>query len=366
MTWSFRLTNLNQVPIGEILNASERKLKIGIKQVDTASFKIRADNELLLPLFAEDTLLQAWQGDDLRFFGPVITPEFASDDSGGEATVAVNAVSPMWRLNKRLGGTSAAGFTYTNTDRGAIAKNEIDATNLLYGDTGIETESASVSGSISTYTAGPYKPIITEIRELANAFDGFDWRCSPLTGNATKIGRFEVAPIIGSERPDAVFEYGCGLHNIRSMTFKRDLSNMMNDAYHITDNGAADPAGVIEFLNTTSSDIRGRYQGVVESAGIFDPILRFNWAAENAIVRGTPRLIATMTSDLVEDNGRVPVPFTDYEPGDFVPARARSHNVQLFDGLVRCYAIEISVDENGTATYIPTLVEEAGSGAEEA
>lgn len=365
MSWSFRLTDLHQTPIGEIINASERKAKIGINQVDTASFKIRADNELLLPLFAEDTLLQVWQDESLRFFGPVITPEFASDESGGEATVAVNAVSPMWRLTKRLGGIGPAGFLYTNADRGGIAKNEIDATNSLYGETGIETESVSTSGSISTYTAGPYKPVLTEIRELANAFDGFDWRCKPLPSSSPKIGRFELAATLGANRPDSVFEYGCGRHNVRSMTFKRDLTNMLNDAFHITDNGPADPAGIVEYLNTASAAERGRFMGVIESAGIFDPTLRFNWAAENALVRGTPRLIATMTSDLVEGSGRTPEAFIDYEPGDFVPARARAHDVQFFDSYVRCYSIEVSVDDNGTPTYTPTLVEEEGSGAEE-
>lgn len=362
--WSFQLTNANRVPLGEVKDAAERKAKIGIRQLDVASFKIRADNELFLPLFAEDTLLQVWQGSSLRFWGPVLTPEFASDESGGEPTIAINAVSPLWRLTKRLGGKGPAGVTYTSTDKGAAAKSEIDTANITK-ETGVETETTSSSGSVGTYTAGPYKPILTEIRELANGFDGFDWRCKPLPESGVKIGKFELAAVLGSTQPDIVFEYGCGKHNMRSMTFKRDISGMMNRAYHITDNGAADPLGIIQVDNASSQATYGLYEGVVESAGLFDTGLRTAWARENIEVRGVPRLIATMISDLVEGDGRTPEAFVDYAPGDLVVARARSNGVQLINDFVRCYNIEVAVDEFGVPTYTPTIVEEEGSGAEE-
>jgi hypothetical protein len=361
--WSFQLTNAARVPLGEIKNATDRKAKLGIRQLDVASFKIRADNELFLPLFAEDVLLQVWQGSELRFWGPVLTPEFATDESGGEPTIAVNAVSPMWRLSKRLSGKLTTGSVYGASDKGAIAKNEIDSTNGVK-DTGIETEAVSSSGSSGAYTAGPYRPVLTCIRELANGFDGFDWRCKPLPESGAKIGKFELAAVLGTQLPDIVFEYGCGKHNMRSMTFKRDIAGMLNSAYHITDNGPADPAGIIQIDNAASQAAYGLYEGVVEAAGLYDETLRKAWARENVEVRGVPRLIATMTSDFVEGDGRTPEPFIDYAPGDFVKARARSNNVQLFDNFVRCYNVEVAVDESGTPTYTPTIVEEEGEGAE--
>lgn len=364
--WSFRLTNASRVPLGEIKDAAERRAKIGIRQLDTASFKIRADNELFLPLFAEDTLLQVWQGSTLRFWGPVLTPEFASDESGGEPTIAVNAVSPAWKLAKRLSNKSPGPLAYPGTpDKADIARNEIAKTNTEYGETGIETVATSC-GNFGAYTIAPYKQVLAIIRELANGFDGFDWRFTPLPESGVKIARFEAAAVIGSTQPDIVFEYGCGKHNMRSMTFKRDISNLLNRAIHITDNGAADPLGIVTVDNPTSQAVHGLYEQVIESASLFDTGLRTAWARENVEVRGIPRLIATMTSDLVEGDGRTPEAFTDYAPGDLVVARARSNNVQLVNGFVRVYNIEVSVDDNGVPTYTPTIIEEEGGGAEEA
>lgn len=362
--WAFRLTDSSRRPLGEVLNASERKAKIGIRQLDVASFKIRADNPLLLPLFAEDTLLQVWQGSELRFWGPVITPEFATEDSG-EPTIAVNAVSPSWKLLKRLANKNAGPTTYPGTpDKASVANNEINATNAADGDTGIEGNGAALSGSFGPYTVQPFKQVMAILRELANGFDGFDWQFTPLPESGTKIARFDAAAVIGTQRPDTVFEFGTGRHNMRGMTFKRDLAGLLNRAWHITDNGPADPAGIVHVDNPASQSEHGVYEEVIDAAGLIDITLRTAWARENVEVRGVPRLIATMTSDFVEASGRTPEAWIDYIPGDLVKARAVSHGVQLFDAFVRCYNIEVQIDQNGTPTYIPTLVEEEGEGAE--
>lgn len=366
-TWSYRLTDRHHLPIAEVLNATERRFKSGIKQVDTASFKVRADNPLFGPLVSEDTLLQVWQDKNLRFWGPVVTTEMASAETDSEDTLAVNAVSPLWRLSKRLSGKSPTGLVYTNADKGAIALNLIG---LASGESPLEIwpgggELSGLSGSIATYTAGPYKPTITCIRELANSFDGFDWRGTPLPESEGLLARFELAPVIGSERLDAIFEYGCGQNNMRSMTFKRDLTQMLNSVYHLTDSGPADPLGVVNRFNATSVSEHLLMEGTIESASLIDPTLRAQWAEENLLVRSVPRLIATMTSDFVEP-GRVPEAWYDYAPGDYVKMRARKHGVQIFNALARVWGIEVSIDEVGNAVYTPTLVEEEGTGVEEA
>lgn len=364
--WSFRLTDKNRVPIGEILNASERKAKLGIRQIDTASFKIATSNDLVLPLFAEDTYLQVWQGSKIRFFGPVLSAEMASDESGsGADTIAVSAVSPSWRLTKRLSNKSPGPLAYPGTpDKADIARNEIAKTNSETGETGIETV-ATTCGNLGAYTIPTYAKVMGIIRELSNGFDGFDWQFTPLASGGVKLVRFEAAAVIGVQRQDIAFEYGTGLHNMRSCSFKRDLSGLLNNAYHITDNGPADPAGVVNVSNAASKTEHGIYEDVIESAGLYDITLRTNWTRENVEVRGVPRLIFTMTSDLVEGNGRTPEAFIDYTPGDFVIARLVKNNVRFVNGFVRCYNIEVSVDNNGTPTFTPTLVEEEGEGAEE-
>lgn len=364
--WSFRLTDKNLVPVGEILNASERKAKIGIRQIDTASFKIATSNALLLPIFAEDTYLQVWQGSSIRFFGPVVAAEMSSDETGvGADTVAVSAVSPAWRLTKRLSNKTSAPIAYPGTpDKAAIVANEINAVNAV-AETGIETVATSC-GNFGAYTVPTYVKTMAVLRELSNGFNGFDWRFTPLSNSSPKLVRFEAAAVIGAQRNSVAFEYGAGRHNMRSCSFKRDLSGLLNNAYHITDNGPADPAGVINVSNAPSKTEHGLYEEVIESAGLYDAGLRTAWTRENVEVRGVPRLIFTMTSDLVEGDGRTPEAFTDYAPGDFVVARLVKDGVRLVNGFVRCYTIEVNVDNNGTPTFTPTLIEEEGEGAEEA
>lgn len=365
-TWSFQLVDRNHVPIGEILNASERRLKSGIRQVDTASFRVRSDNNILLPLFSEDTFLQVWQDKNLRFFGPCLTPEIASNENE-EATVAVNAVSPMWRLAHRISGKAAAGVTYSGADKGAIARNLIDVANVV-ADSGIDTTAGVLllgeSGSTANYIAGPYKPTLTCIRELANGFDGFDWRVTPLAEGGTKLGRFELAATIGEPQPNSVFEYGTGRNNMRAMTYKRDLTNLMNDGFYIPEEGAV--KGVIEISDAESLAEHGRFESIVETLNLSDTTLQSNWVRENVEVRKVPRQILTLTSDFIEATGRTPEAWYDYSPGDEVPARVQSGNIVLVNGWVRCYSVEVTVDVFGTPTYIPTLVEEAGESAEEA
>ena len=109
--WSYVLTALDGTPIGEILNASERKVSLGLSRAATASFQIKAQNPRLLDLYEQDNLLQVWQDSTLRFWGPIVSANYATQEDGTDPTIAVNAVSPAWRLAKRLAGKSGKGTT---------------------------------------------------------------------------------------------------------------------------------------------------------------------------------------------------------------------------------------------------------------
>lgn len=360
--WSYVLTALDGTPIGEILNASERKVSLGLSRSAIASFQIRAQNPRLLDLYSQDNLLQVWQDSTLRFWGPIVSANYATQEDGTDPTIAVNAVSPAWRLARRLAGKSGKGTQFIEWDKAAVARNLIETTNAE-SDTGIYTPSVS-SESVGTYTAGPYKPVLECISELAHGLDGFDWYLRPITTKSGKIAEFVAAPNIGGVQKDTVFEYGVGRHNIRSMTYLRDLGNIMNRAFHIVDEGPESPsATVISKENTPSIGYRGLYEGIIDSLGITDTGLREQWATANVEVRREPRLVVTMTPDIFDPGqpGRVPVFGTDYNIGDFVRARAVMYGTQLFDGYVRVYNVEINVDDNGRATATPTLVDEETS-----
>src|SRR4051794_10341370 len=106
--WTYVLTDLTGVSLGEVQNATERQCMLAINKVCTASFTVKPTNEILEKVFGQDTLLQVWEDSTLRFYGPVVTAEAAITETG-EKTIRINAASPAWRLSLRLLGLSAGG-----------------------------------------------------------------------------------------------------------------------------------------------------------------------------------------------------------------------------------------------------------------
>jgi hypothetical protein len=358
--WTYILTKLDHTPLGEVINAYERKASINLTKPSVATFTIRHDNPLLLPLFNEDTLLQVWQESTIRYWGPVVSANYVTQDDGSAPTVAVASADPGWRLTKRLAGKSSAGTKYTG-DKGKNAKEIVDATNAD-NETGIET-TAGESGSTGTYTAGPYKPVLTCVEELAHGFDGFDWYMKPITGSSTKIARFEVDDVIGENKPNAIFEYGTGKKNMRTLNYLRDLGGVCNRAFHLPDEGLLGSEAVVKKEDATSIALRGLYEETVDLTNVTDLTMREQWAQNNVDVRKGARRVLSMTSDVADSDNpdHIPVPGTDYWLGDTVTARAviQEDNSVLFNGLVRVYAINVELNNNGTAKIAPVLVEES-------
>src|SRR5512146_2418232 len=192
--YTFVLCKSNGEAIGELRNCTERSLTLSINRVSTASFGILSSNPLLLNLFSEDTLLQVWDEGTLRFYGYVLTPEL-STGTEGFLTIKVNAVSPAWRLTRRVLGQSKGGTEYTG-DKAAASKTMIDELNAA-GETGIKT-AAVESGSTGTYIAGPYKVALQCINDLAHGLDGFDWYMMPLFNQEPKLAAYEAKAVYGS------------------------------------------------------------------------------------------------------------------------------------------------------------------------
>lgn len=353
--WTYVLCKSNGDRIGEIRNAVERSVTLGINRVSTASFSILGSNALLLNLFAEDTLLQIWEDGNLLFYGDVLTPELATSGTAEPLTIKVNAVNPAWRLTRRILGKSKGGTNYTG-DKAAATKTMIDELNAE-SETGIKTQAVS-SGSTGTYIAGPYKAALPCINDLAHGLDGFDWYMAPLLNQEPKIALYEAAAVYGSKR-NAVFEFGTGASNVRQLTFLRDRSNLTNRAFHLPDEGIdAEGAEVLSKEDATSIASHGLYEEVTDGFGLTDKTLREGWLSEVIRVKKNPRFVVSMTQDIDDGTGRVPKYGTDYGLGDFVHARALVEGVTLFNGLVRVYQTKIDLDSNGTATVTPTLIEE--------
>lgn len=358
--YTYRVTKLDHTPVGEVIDAYDRRCSISLSKPSVASFSIRPSNPLMKYLFeTEDKLLQVWQNATLRYWGPIISAQYATQDDGSNPMVAVTSADPAWRLAKRLAGKSKSGEANSG-DKGATAKHLIDVTNAE-DDTEIETESVE-SGSSGSYIAGPYKPVLASIGELAHGLDGFDWYIAPKLESASKIGTFKLAGVIGSEKPGAVFEYGTGKKNMRNMSFIRDLSGAINQAYHIPDEGLESVEAVVSSKDAASIAARSLLEETIDLNGVVNATLRQEWADNNVLLRKVPRRVLAMTADVYDSNNPFHVPKfgTDYFIGDLVPVRAVKEGVTLFNGLTRVYQVDIEVDNNGVGKITPILLDQSG------
>lgn len=365
--WTFVLTNLAGTEIGELVQASERKVTMALNRASTASFSVRPDNPMLSDLFADDRLLKVYEDKTLRFYGPVVTSELSTQDSGSAPTIKVNAADPAWKLSRRLLGLSSGGTKYEG-DKAKTARkmiNELNTDLVNYPtnpDTGIFLlpESSYSAGGSGTYVAGPYKSALSCINDLAHGIDGFDWYMDPLDGVAGKMATFEADGTFGSE-VGAVFEHGVGQKNVRKLSYVRDLSGLANKAFHIPDEGLTEGSEVKVGADAASIEHRGRFEIVADGFGLTDAGLRQNWVDEVVRVRKNPRFVVGMGLDIDDGYGRVPKFGEDYWLGDLVFARSRINGVTMFSGKVRVYQIQVEVNQAGTGTVTPILIDEEGS-----
>lgn len=363
--WTYRLANLAGEELGEIKNATDRNLQLAINRPSTASFTMKPSDEMLSYIFADDTLLQVWEDKTLRFYGNVVSSEFATQEAGGSPTIKINAANPAWKLSKRLLGLNNGGDAYSG-DKAKMAwkmLNKLNTDTVTYPTkpyTGIKlnSEASYSSGSTGSYTAGPYKSALGCINDLAHGIDGFDWYISPLDEGET-IGLWEAKAVYGTEA-SAVFEHGYGSHNVKQITYLRDLGNLANKAFHLPDEGLGEVGAEVKVgSNSPSLEHRGRYEEVADAFGIVDGGLRQSWVDDVVKVKGNPRFVAGMTLAQDDGTGRVPQIGTEFWLGDMVTARSVVENVTLFNGKVRVYQINIAVNDAGTASITPILIEES-------
>jgi hypothetical protein len=392
-SWRFVLTDTNFTPVGEVLNASERSVTLGLNRIDAASFKIRLDNPLADPLRFLSGYLKAYRNGTLMFFGPLITAEETADDSG--AYVTVNAAGVGWVLTKRLAGKrqDTAGYqTWTATDRAEIVRQYIsdildrefrpflaplDPLSVddfrLYGDTYINVDTLSMTAaSAITYTVPPFKPFMELLNELSAGLGGFEWRIMPrenwsggLTG--IKIGNMTAAPVIGSDKPGAVFEFGVGRTNISSYTRSLSRDGQANRVYHLLSTGPLEPDPANPNPPVTQDSVTAATLpdwGIMEDvaqADLTNRTMRQQLVDEHGSVRQLPRSTIVFAPSADYGDGRLPEFGVEYNIGDTVRARARYGGIDRFNASFRVWGIQFQVNEFGVETPNLTLSEEGAA-----
>lgn len=358
--WTFELCDLAGTTLGEIRDATSRSLTLALNRPSTASFIVRPDNAMMVPLFEDDTKLRIWDDKTLRYYGYVTSAEFG-EEAGSAPTVKVNTADAAWKLSRRITGKSSGGTAHSG-DKAKSARKIINEVNGE-GESGVkvEAEAAYAAAGSGSYTAGPYKTALACINDLAHGIDGFDWRIDPLQGLDPQVGVFVAQPVLGSEKLACVFERGWGKKNVRSMSYVRDISTLANRAFHLPDDGVETEGAVVKVKNDAASEAhRGRFETIADAFGIDDATLREKWLEEVIRVRKNPRFVVGMTLDIDDGTGRVPRYGTDFGLGDVVQARAVVAGTTMFNGKARVYQVKFELNDVGSATVTPVLIDESG------
>lgn len=353
----FILTDITGTVLGEIKGAMGASVGLPHLRLHNASFTIPIWHPRANDLTSVDTILRVYRTDQLgtrriTFAGPVVSVE--ENGAGDAQTIAVNAVSPFWRLTKRLIGTSKAGFSQgsppsTTVDLGLMMHNILDATNGA-GFTGLGKGTLTNSnGAILSQIW--MKNVAEQIAELAMSINGPEFGVrytDPVTfpsGAFPQLAVLDVAPLIGGvTRDDAIFEYGTGKANVASYTRARTLDGVMTKGW-ISLSGW--PDGTLQdlrvFEDTAASSARGLYEDIVPDAGVTDDGLRDGIVQAHVGVRKTWRQVINFMPSV---NAR-PGFQTDYNVGDYVRARAVVRGSVRFGAVFRVWGVTLSYDDNG-------------------
>lgn len=360
--WEFHLTDLLGEELGELTDVNTRAVVLPLNQLPTASFKIPVMHPLS-PYLSDPTwdgLVKAYRTSSagvrtLAFHGPVVSTEEVGDSSG-PPMIAVSASSAMWRLNYRLLGTSSAGWTKGNAsttfDLTQIVESALDDSNAS-GYTGIEFGGASTTeqGAAGTYYMKPTLQAIAEISVGINAFDFEVAPCEPTPVAHQfwpQIGTLNAVALIGTNRPDAIFEFGTTKANVTSYNRQLDRTNLLNQAW-INQPSATDHSGILASNDATSIATRGLFEGLVDDGGTTWDVLRQAIADQNVAVRKQARQLVSFVPFL----NASPEPLVDYIVGDVIRLRLIVNGVTRIDGTLRVWGISFAIDDNGNET--PTL-----------
>lgn len=368
--WLFILTDLSGNVLGEIMQGADRTVTLPLNRVPTASIRVPLWHYLAGYILDGNCLLKCYRRDQvtgtntLVFHGPLITAEESGSSEG--QVISATATGPFWGLSKRFIGTTVAGWSYATeaspADLGIIARAVLTTTNGE-GYSGISLGSlvASTPGFV-----GPWymKNVAEAIAELSVGINSFDYEIAPTepsfpAGGVPQIGVLNIAPVIGQQRPDAIFEYGTARGNVASYNRSVSRENLMNQGI-VSVSGFPDgvPAGytpVLKMNDDASIAAIGLYQDVIPDAGVYDDALRNKLLAAHLQYRSTPRQIVTFT---VSSNA-TPTPFVDYIVGDWIRARAVVRGSVRFDATFRIWGITFKIDQNGNESLDLQLVQEA-------
>ena len=207
-----KIADADGVEKGELRTAKDVSVSAGLRRSAIITCTVNARTDRMVPYIEEHrTMLRAYL-DGTLIANTWIT---ACRDTGSQSQsrLQIAAADPLAsRLGRRR---RQEARTFTATDQGEIAMLLVDDENDR-ATTNLRTRSyASTTGVSRTLTTDIDKPIVEQIRDMADAFDGFDYGVLPVDEDLI-MGDFVVWPRRGDNQANVFYEYGTGKGNIES------------------------------------------------------------------------------------------------------------------------------------------------------
>lgn len=374
---------------GVIEQAKGRSVTRVMRKPRTASFSLPLYHPMTELFMTTDAMVTGYDPTGtLKFSGEVV--DYQEDSSEGSEKIVVTASDPSWCLDSRLLGKSATGVTFGTAvamvDRIAIAKSIIETVSPFGYASGIDT--SGMTGTSGKTFIGPlyFRKALEVIGELSTALDGFDWTVEPLVPTASidpawsafpelyqtflallnqyprmfgTWGKMRAEGSFGTVRPDVAFEYGDGLHNVKSYNFQASKRGLMNSGFSLPPGFPDNPTqGIIGgdpnngTMDLESSRRLGLFEGVV-SGDLSVDSYRLKQVQENVRIRKQARRQISFVP--VTESDETPVFERDFNLGDVVRLRITTNNVLRFDAMVRVFGQTDTIDDD-TGQSTPSLM----------
>jgi hypothetical protein len=267
--------------------------------------------------------------------------------SGASETLTVAAADPLKAtLGRRIRqagsvyGIAGTSVTFTSTEQAEIARALVAAENGR-GDTFLRTNTLAIptTGVVRTVTVEQGKPIVQQILDMANAFDGFDVAAVPYHQKGSSVmADLGIWSSRGTIRENIVLDYNAGgVSNIdeydREVDGTRETSNQA--VVGSAGNRVVAPGATASGLVLDSED---------QLSDVTDTTLLTLYAQQLQTWRASPHeLLAVKLANTADI-----LPVRDFDIGDYLTVQMVAARFAL-DGLVRVYGWTLIRNEAGEA-----------------
>lgn len=378
MLWRFELCDGAGRGLALMPRARQRKVSVRLNAPQSVEGAVNGDDEATATIHSDgfpfldpiDRALKCYRRErqtDGTFAWTIRHAGLVYDvtDSGDENTTSSYFISysPLQRLATRKCRDAAGSdvLVIDSGDTGTMIKTQVDRTNSVKGETGIDT-AGTWAPCASQSVRWERKFIAEAANELTGAYNACDLVETFVDRTTGKFSLLGATPRRGAVRAQLKLGYGAPPHNVKSFTAENHGTSLANDI-----EGLAQTLAAADAIVSNQSDA-----GSVTRYGTFEDILTATDTADQAtldqitILQLAQRRGIVPVLSLTLQEGAAPPPWIDddgnpsWDIGDVIPAVAfgpRVRNAAVYSALAfRIHGFDLDISEEGLETVSTLLL----------